>query len=149
MKGTSWRGIRVRLGDYNMHINDGTEQEFRIQKLVKHPLYRNRSHLADLALIKLDRQANTASRYVQTICLPNTNTKPFNGSDYCFVTGWGDTRGKPNYLFQIKLKTKNSTLSEHLQSQNRKIIKIRSNIDTSNAYIHVTVHSPDLVQPLQ
>lgn len=84
--------VRVRLGDYNKDVNESPEQEFSIKQLIKHNWYRIGRHPADIALIKLDRPAVT-TRYVQNICLPGTDTRPFNGSDFCYVTGWGDTRG--------------------------------------------------------
>ncbi|CAG2250885.1 Transmembrane protease serine 4,Transmembrane protease serine 6,Trypsin-1,Coagulation factor XI,Transmembrane protease serine 2,Serine protease 27,Plasminogen,Serine protease 55,CUB and peptidase domain-containing protein 1,Plasma kallikrein,Trypsin-2,Prostasin,Tryptase gamma,Trypsin-3,Chymotrypsin-like elastase family member 2A,Anionic trypsin,Trypsin,Anionic trypsin-2,Chymotrypsin-like elastase family member 1,Cationic trypsin,Tryptase delta,Trypsin-10,Transmembrane protease serine 11C,Transmembrane prot len=87
--------VRVRLGDYNKDVNESPEQEFSIKQLIKHNWYRIGRHPADIALIKLDRPAVT-TRYVQNICLPGTDTRPFNGSDFCYVTGWGDTRGTGN-----------------------------------------------------
>ncbi|CAC5409320.1 Prostasin,Trypsin,Transmembrane protease serine 9,Transmembrane protease serine 11D,Cationic trypsin,Serine protease 33,Transmembrane protease serine 7,Cationic trypsin-3,CUB and peptidase domain-containing protein 1,Transmembrane protease serine 5,Anionic trypsin,Tryptase,Plasminogen,Anionic trypsin-1,Trypsin-1,Trypsin I-P38,Trypsin-10,Transmembrane protease serine 2,Trypsin I-P1,Serine protease 55,Chymotrypsin-like elastase family member 2A,Coagulation factor XI,Anionic trypsin-2,Trypsin-3,Plasma kallikr len=87
--------VRVRLGDFNKDVHESQEQEFSIMQLIKHNWYRIGRHPADIALIKLDRPAVT-TRYVQNICLPGTDTRPFNGSDFCYVTGWGDTRGTGN-----------------------------------------------------
>lgn len=86
-------GIRVRLGDFRAQSRDSGEQEFSITQLVKHNWYKPGGHFGDIALIKLDCPPHY-SRYVQKICLSDKTTFPFNSTDYCFVTGWGETKGK-------------------------------------------------------
>lgn len=85
-------GLRVRLGDFRAHVRDGGEQEFSILQLVKHKWYRSGSHIGDIALIRLNYRPRL-SRYVQKLCLPEETTRSFNSTDFCFVTGWGETQG--------------------------------------------------------
>ncbi|XP_061196066.1 neurotrypsin-like isoform X1 [Saccostrea echinata] len=87
---TDKRDIRVRLGEYNLRRRDPSEQTFNVTELYLHPLYTKASHDFDIALIKLNRPADTSTEYVNNICLPLASEENFE-NDYCFVAGWGNT----------------------------------------------------------
>lgn len=69
---------------------DSSEQTYNVSELFVHPLYTRASHDFDIALIKLNRPADTTTDYVNNICLPLASEGPFQ-DDYCYVAGWGNT----------------------------------------------------------
>ncbi|XP_078318807.1 neurotrypsin-like isoform X2 [Crassostrea virginica] len=87
---TDKRDIRIRLGEFNLRHHDPSEQTFNATELFIHPLYTSSSHDFDIALIRLNRPADTSSDYVNNICLPVASENPFQ-DDYCYVAGWGNT----------------------------------------------------------
>lgn len=87
---TDKRDVRIRLGEFNLHHRDPSEQTFNATELFIHPLYTKSSHDFDIALIKLNRPADTSTDYVKSICLPLASEPPFH-NDFCYVAGWGNT----------------------------------------------------------
>ncbi|KAJ8319512.1 hypothetical protein KUTeg_004603 [Tegillarca granosa] len=83
----------VRLGDYNLNVKEKSEQTFSITKIILHSQYVSGNHANDIALVKLNRTANTTSNYINTACIPNIDTNTETG--FCYATGWGDTKGGP------------------------------------------------------
>eukprot|EP00795_Rhopilema_esculentum_P012904 gene12904-3657_t len=78
---------KVRLGDHNIKIQDGYEQEINISKIIIHPKYNMTTYDNDIALVQLERKA-VINEFVNTLCLPNQ--APSAGTR-CLVAGWGAT----------------------------------------------------------
>ncbi|KAL7886624.1 hypothetical protein AOLI_G00043450 [Acnodon oligacanthus] len=79
--------IQVRLGEHNIHANDGTEQFISSSKVIRHPSYSSSTLNNDIMLIKL-KSAATINSYVRTVPLPSSC--PPAGT-VCLVAGWGNT----------------------------------------------------------
>ncbi|XP_067401806.1 trypsin-like [Emydura macquarii macquarii] len=77
--------LQVRLGDYNLKVNEGTEQIRRIRNYFIHPQYNLKPHDNDFMLLELDEPAQLNS-YVNTISLPTSCPAP---GRQCSVSGWG------------------------------------------------------------
>ncbi|RMX43655.1 hypothetical protein pdam_00016944 [Pocillopora damicornis] len=76
------------LGAHSRVSEVDTEQDFRVTKVITHPLYHKpKSYSHDIALLKLDKPARLNS-YVNTACLPETIEAPVEGKR-CWITGWG------------------------------------------------------------
>lgn len=80
----------LRLGDHNRHRNEGTEQNIKASRVIKHPAYDGRRLNNDIALLKLSRPASINDR-VSTACLPQANYMVPAGTT-CYITGWGKIR---------------------------------------------------------
>ncbi|KAL5019276.1 hypothetical protein ScPMuIL_004998 [Solemya velum] len=95
---------RVILGEYSLHYHEGTEQNFEISEVFIYPNY-TRGQDYDIAIIKINRPAGMTSNYINSACLPGKNDAPFFSDSRCFVTGWGDTRGRGDrgILHQVSL----------------------------------------------
>ncbi|KAG6926121.1 kallikrein related peptidase 14 [Chelydra serpentina] len=77
--------LQVHLGDYNLRVNEGTEQIRRIRNFFVHPGYNLRPRDNDFMLLELDAPAQL-NNYVNTINL--TTSCPSPGTR-CSVSGWG------------------------------------------------------------
>ncbi|XP_029970691.1 coagulation factor IXa [Salarias fasciatus] len=85
----------VRVGEHNVHINEGTEQDFGLLEVHMHPRYNASVSLYnhDIALLYL-QSSITFSKLVRPICV---GPKPFietlvKVSSPATVSGWGRTR---------------------------------------------------------
>lgn len=88
VNGKSPSEVFVRLGAHSRVSEVDTEQDFRVTKVITHPLYHKpKSYSHDIALLKLDKPARLNS-YVNTACLPETIEAPVEGKR-CWITGWG------------------------------------------------------------
>lgn len=76
-----------RTGDRDFNVDEGTETEIGVSKIIVHKNY-TRSRLdSDIALLKLNRPV-PFGQYVGTVCLPKkVDTVPL-GTE-CFITGMG------------------------------------------------------------
>ncbi|KYO37510.1 cationic trypsin-3 [Alligator mississippiensis] len=79
--------IQVRLGEYNIDREDGTEQFINSAKVIRHRRYNPQTIDNDIMLIKLATPA-TLNSYVSTIPLPTAC--PAVGTT-CLISGWGNT----------------------------------------------------------
>ncbi|XP_011447066.3 transmembrane protease serine 3 isoform X2 [Magallana gigas] len=117
---TDKRDVRIRLGEFNLHHRDPSEQTFNATELFIHPLYTKSSHDFDIALIKLNRPADTSTDYVKSICLPLASEPPFH-NDFCYVAGWGNTgssgASKTAILQEAKMPLLDSNLCRRIYSQ--------------------------------
>ncbi|XP_056018025.1 neurotrypsin-like [Ostrea edulis] len=117
---TDKREVRIQLGEYNLLRRDPSEQTFNVSELFIHPLYTRAAHDFDIALIKLNRPADTSTDYVNNICLPLASEGPFQ-DDYCFVAGWGNTGStgttKATILQEAKMPLLNNTICKTIYSQ--------------------------------
>ncbi|KAM9376198.1 coagulation factor IXa [Pholidichthys leucotaenia] len=85
----------VRVGEYNIHITEGTEQDYDVLEQHLHPRY-NASvslHNHDIALLYL-KEAINFSATVRPICIgPKTFTESLiKASSPATISGWGRTR---------------------------------------------------------
>ncbi|XP_068723565.1 chymotrypsinogen A-like isoform X2 [Montipora capricornis] len=99
----------LRLGDHNRHRNEGTEQNIRASRVIKHPAYDRRRINNDIALLKLSRRATINAR-VSPACLPQGNYIVPPGTT-CYITGWGKIR-HPGNSHNILQQAKISPVSE-------------------------------------
>ncbi|XP_051030655.1 trypsin-like [Phodopus roborovskii] len=79
--------IQVRLGEFDSHEAEGSEQIINAAKIIPHPKYNNDTTDNDIMLIKLNSPAAINSQ-VSTVSLPSSC--PSVGTE-CLVSGWGDT----------------------------------------------------------
>ncbi|XP_038238609.1 trypsin-3-like [Dermochelys coriacea] len=84
--------LKVHLGDYNLRVNEGTEQIRRIRSFFVHPEYNLRRHDNDFMLLELDAPAQL-NNYVNTINLATSCPSP---GTPCVVSGWGTIRSPQN-----------------------------------------------------
>ncbi|XP_062985087.1 trypsin I-P38-like [Elgaria multicarinata webbii] len=78
--------IRVVLGEYNLRLNDGTEQNIDSVKVLRHPSYNSQLLDNDIMLIKLATPA-TLNRNVKLAALP---TSCVTTGTQCLISGWGN-----------------------------------------------------------
>ncbi|XP_065650496.1 transmembrane protease serine 9 isoform X4 [Hydra vulgaris] len=110
--------IKIRTGEHNVNINEGTEEDIPALKIIKHRGYNPQTLDNDIAIVKLTKQCNLTS-YVSTACLPTAEAAP--GSS-CFITGWGKTvhpGSMTNILQEAKMNVVDRQTCENL---NRKTI---------------------------
>ncbi|XP_065677409.1 transmembrane protease serine 9 isoform X1 [Hydra vulgaris] len=110
--------IKIRTGEHNVNINEGTEEDIPALKIIKHRGYNPQTLDNDIAIVKLTKQCNLTS-YVSTACLPTTEAAP--GSS-CVITGWGKTvhpGSMTNILQEAKMNVVDRQTCENL---NRKTI---------------------------
>ncbi|KAH0628523.1 hypothetical protein JD844_009833 [Phrynosoma platyrhinos] len=79
--------IQVRLGEYSLTLNDGSEQYINSAKVIRHPSYNSRLLDNDIMLIKLSTPATLNSR-VKSVSLP---TSCVAAGTQCLISGWGNT----------------------------------------------------------
>ena len=76
----------VTLGDLIREKPEGTEQEFRVKKVVVHPKYNSPISINnDIALLQLARSA-TKTSFVNTVCLPEESEVVPVGKK-CYISG--------------------------------------------------------------
>ncbi|XP_077733717.1 factor VII-activating protease [Canis aureus] len=87
------RHLTVVLGDQDLKKTEFHEQRFGVEKIFKYSLYNEREEIPhnDIALLKLkpvDGHCALESKYVKTVCLPNS---AFPSGTECHISGWGVT----------------------------------------------------------
>ncbi|XP_036121816.1 hyaluronan-binding protein 2 [Molossus molossus] len=102
------KNLKVVLGDQDLKKTELHEQNFGVEKIVKHSHYHERDEVPynDIALLKLkpvDGHCAVESKYVKTVCLPDS---PFPSGTECHISGWGVTEtGKGSrQLLDAKVK---------------------------------------------
>ncbi|KTF83316.1 hypothetical protein cypCar_00025596 [Cyprinus carpio] len=88
---SSWR---IVLGKHQLKRAESAERIFPVKRIYRHEHFRYPAHSEldyDIALVKAATDIQT-SNFIRYACLPRKqiNLKP---GHYCWVTGWGDTRG--------------------------------------------------------
>lgn len=86
---------RIVLGKHQLKRAESAERIFPVKRIYRHEHFRYPAHSEldyDIALVKAATDIQT-SNFIRYACLPRKeiNLKP---GHYCWVTGWGDTRGK-------------------------------------------------------
>ncbi|NWJ04597.1 KLK14 protein, partial [Crypturellus undulatus] len=79
------RGLRVRLGEYDLRVREGTEQNRRVVRAIRHPNFNPSTLNNDLMLLQLDRPVQLGPA-VRPLPLPR-NCAP-EGTN-CLISGWG------------------------------------------------------------
>ncbi|XP_025900258.1 trypsin II-P29 [Nothoprocta perdicaria] len=79
--------MQVRLGEYNIDVQEDSEVVRRASLIIRHPKYSSLTLNNDIMLIKL-ASAVTFSADVQPIALPSACAKV--GTE-CLISGWGNT----------------------------------------------------------
>ncbi|XP_027428841.1 anionic trypsin [Zalophus californianus] len=79
--------IQVRLGEYNIDVQEGDEQFIDSSKVIRHPSYNSWTLDNDIMLIKLSSPA-VLNTQVSTISLPSARA---SAGTYCLISGWGNT----------------------------------------------------------
>lgn len=85
---------RIVLGKHQLKKSEAVERIFPVKRIYRHEHFRYPMHSEldyDIALVKAGTEI-LPSNFIRYACLPRkqTNLKP---GHYCWVTGWGDTRG--------------------------------------------------------
>lgn len=88
----SWR---IVLGKHQLRRSETAERVFPVKRIYRHENFRYPAHSEldyDIALVKAATDI-LPSNFIRYACLPRKKTilKP---GQYCWVTGWGDTRGE-------------------------------------------------------
>ncbi|MEQ2254227.1 hypothetical protein ILYODFUR_001543 [Ilyodon furcidens] len=87
----SWR---IVLGKHQLKRSESAERIFPIKRIYRHENFRYPAHSEldyDIALVKAATDI-LPSNFIRYACLPRKQTA-LNPGHYCWVTGWGDTRG--------------------------------------------------------
>lgn len=84
------------LGEYDLTVEEGTEQHIQISDVFRHSPYRSPLH--SLTMARLAEPAHL-NQYVQPIPLPTRCPRP---GETCHVSGWGSTI--PNQWSNEKMK---------------------------------------------
>ncbi|XP_060534555.1 phenoloxidase-activating factor 3-like, partial [Cylas formicarius] len=109
--------IGVRLGEYDLRNTEDCEegycapkvQDFRAEKMMIHPNYNKRTYTNDIALIRLDYNANFSYSNIKPICLPVSEINDDLTGKSAIVSGWGAT--EKGYKSPILLKVSVPVLS--------------------------------------
>ncbi|XP_068779472.1 trypsin-like [Struthio camelus] len=80
-----YRGLRLRLGENDLQLVEGTEQDRRVVRAIRHPAFDASTLDNDLALLQLDRPVQLGPT-VQPLALPRTCAP---SGTTCLVSGWG------------------------------------------------------------
>ncbi|XP_061428553.1 urokinase-type plasminogen activator-like [Lethenteron reissneri] len=82
----------VRLGKRKLHTHESGEQDFNVSKVIVHPNYSERTHDADIALLRLWGHAGECAHRttveVVPVCLPEA-AEPARPGTLCHISGWG------------------------------------------------------------
>lgn len=78
-------GLRVRLGEQNLAVQEGPEQDRVVASAILHPNYNRFTLDSDLMLLKLARPVNIG-RTVRPVTLPSACATT---GTTCLVSGWG------------------------------------------------------------
>ncbi|KAM4715609.1 elastase-1 [Anableps anableps] len=87
----SWR---IVLGKHQLKRSESAERIFPIKRIYRHENFRYPAHSEldyDIALVKAGTDI-LPSNFIRYACLPRKQS-PLKPGHYCWVTGWGDTRG--------------------------------------------------------
>ncbi|XP_072569705.1 trypsin-like isoform X1 [Paramormyrops kingsleyae] len=89
--------IKVVLGEHNLYVAEGFEQEFNVSKIFIHNNYNYKTFNNDIMLIKLSQPARMNAN-IGLATLPGANTPPLSRGATCKVSGWGVTHVNSYYL---------------------------------------------------
>ncbi|KAL9972367.1 hypothetical protein ACROYT_G018652 [Oculina patagonica] len=92
VKGKSPSSLIIRMGAHRRVHNVGTEQDFKVVKIISHSSYHKPLRYSyDIALIKLEKPA-LLNKAVGLVCVPDGNSPAMpidSSSKKCWITGWG------------------------------------------------------------
>lgn len=95
---------RIVLGKHQLKKSETAERVFSVKRIYRHEHFRYPVHSEldyDIALVKAGTDI-LSSNFIRYACMPRKqiNLKP---GHYCWVTGWGDTRGTRPLITTIKI----------------------------------------------
>ncbi|XP_029788461.1 hyaluronan-binding protein 2 [Suricata suricatta] len=106
--------LKVVLGDQDLKKTEFHEQRFGVEKIFKYSHYNEKDEIPhnDIALLKLkpvDGHCALESKYVKTVCLPDST---FPSGTECHISGWGvtETGEGSRQLLDAKVKLIANTL---------------------------------------
>ncbi|MCI4384388.1 hypothetical protein PGIGA_G00038080 [Pangasianodon gigas] len=113
---------RIVLGKHQLKKSEAAERIFPVKRIYRHehfhyPVHNELDH--DIALVKAGTDI-LPSNFIRYACLPRkqTNLKP---GHYCWVTGWGDTRGgKDNVSLAESLNQARLPIIDHKTCRQKK-----------------------------
>ena len=76
---------KIRVGEHNRNVDEGTEDDIPVKRVISHNDYGKPVLNNDIALIQLSRPAILNNR-VRTVCLPARN-EAVPTSSRCYITG--------------------------------------------------------------
>ncbi|XP_043917708.1 trypsin-3-like [Protopterus annectens] len=81
--------ISVVLGEHNLYVSEGVEQEYNVSLAIQHPSYKGSPYFwNDIMLLKLSRKAQLNS-FVGILPVPPYSTDNQKSGTICYVYGWG------------------------------------------------------------
>lgn len=83
------------MGKHQLKRSEKPERIFPVKRIYRHEHFRYPTHSEldyDIALVKAGTDI-VPSNFIRYACLPRKQTSLKPGH-YCWVTGWGDTRGE-------------------------------------------------------
>jgi len=110
--------FKVRVGEHKWGKKEGFEEDYDVEKVIKHPYYYNLNN--DIALFKLTKPVKFNS-HVQPACLPQG--QPPVGTK-CYITGWGKVKHPGNMHDTLQQAPMPVADSKVCEEKNRKIINI-------------------------
>ncbi|XP_043911622.1 chymotrypsin-like elastase family member 1 [Protopterus annectens] len=108
---------RIVLGKHHLNQNEKTEKIYYVKKIYRHESFwypRLNQLDYDIALVR-PKQDILSNQYIHYACLPQKN-RVLRPGHFCWVTGWGDTRGQH----------KNLSLSDVLNQAKLPVIDIQT-----------------------
>ncbi|XP_062449749.1 trypsin II-P29-like isoform X1 [Rhea pennata] len=115
--------IQVRLGEYNIDVQEDSEVVRNSAAIIRHPKYNSRSLNNDIMLIKLASPV-AYSVDVQPIALPRACV---NAGTKCLISGWGNTLSSGSKFPEI-LQCLQAPVLSHQECQDAYPGQISSNM---------------------
>jgi len=98
---------RVRVGEWHLNDDDGTENDIEVMKIIRHSFYNHpHRHENDIALVRLASNVDFSGPYAGPACMPNEG-EDYHGAEGCWLSGWGlvnPPRGRANQLQKLQGK---------------------------------------------
>ncbi|XP_065259321.1 serine protease 27-like [Emys orbicularis] len=102
----SYSQYRLVLGAHQLLPLSPKPVLSKVQKIIPHPSYNDKSFVADIALVRLKKPVES-TQFIQPISLPEAS-RQFPEKKTCWVTGWGNVEvteplPQPKTLQQLKV----------------------------------------------
>jgi len=92
------KSYKVRVGEWHLKTEDGTEKDFEVEELHVHDSFSSPQQFQnDIALLKLKEPIDFAGPYAGPACMPKA-TDDYRGHEHCFLSGWGLVKRYPQTL---------------------------------------------------
>lgn len=97
--------FRVRVGEWHLNDDDGTEKDIEVEKIITHRAFMYPHPIEhDIALLKLAEEVDFSGPYAGPACMPNAG-EDYHGAEGCWLSGWGlinPPTGMPNSLQKLQ-----------------------------------------------
>jgi len=104
--------FKVRVGDWHLNDDDGSEKDFKVAKITVHEEYKYPMYVKmnnDIALLKLEKPVNFDGPYAGPACLPTPGMN-YRGSKNCILSGWGLIQKVPTEVHANQLQKVTGTI---------------------------------------